>query len=127
MDFGDFLWGLLAFYFIFFYIMTVFRILGDLFTDREASGWAKAGWVVFLLFLPFLAIIVYLVTRGRGMVERAQSRSEAAAANQQEYIRRVAGTKEADPAAQIAEGQKLYESGVITQQEFGVLKAKALA
>ena len=126
MSLGDFLWSLLVIYFIFFYFMMVFRILGDLFSDPDTSGVAKALWIVFLLFLPFIAILVYLITRGRRMTERAIAASQAANAEQQEYIRRVAGTN-GQPAAQIAKGHELLESGAITQQEFDTLKAKALA
>jgi ABC-type multidrug transport system fused ATPase/permease subunit len=126
MSLGDFLWSLLVIYFIFFYFMMVFRILGDLFSDPDTSGVAKALWVVFLLFLPFIAILVYLITRGRRMTERAIADSLAANAEQQEYIRRVAGSN-GQPAAQIAKGHELLESGAITQEEFDTLKAKALA
>jgi hypothetical protein len=126
MSLGDFLWSLLVIYFIFFYFMMVFRILGDLFSDPDTSGVAKALWIVFLLFLPFIAILVYLITRGRRMTERAIAASQAANAEQQEYIRRVAGSN-GQPAAQIAKGHELLESGAITQEEFDTLKAKALA
>jgi hypothetical protein len=127
VTFGEFLWVLLSFYFILFYFMALFRILGDLFTDPGASGWSKAGWIVFLLFLPILAMIVYLGFRGRSMSERAIARSEAERTRQQEYIRRVAGTGGVDPAAQIAKGQELLTSGAITVDEFNSLKVKALA
>lgn len=126
MSLGDFLWSLLVIYFIFFYFLMLFRILGDLFSDPETSGFGKAMWIIFLLFLPFIAILVYLITRGRRMTERAIAASQAANAEQQEYIRRVAGS-DGQPAAQIAKGHELLESGAITQQEFDTLKAKALA
>lgn len=127
MSLGDFLWSLLVIYFIFFYFMMVFRILGDLFSDPDTSGVAKALWIVFLLFLPFIAILVYLITRGRRMTERAIAASQAANAEQQEYIRRVAGNNGQDPAAQIAKAHELLDSGAITREEFDVLKAKVLA
>jgi hypothetical protein len=59
MDFGDFLWSLLIIYFMFFYFMLLFRIVGDLFRDSETSGLGKTAWIIFLLFLPFIAMIVY--------------------------------------------------------------------
>jgi hypothetical protein len=127
VTFGDFLWGVLILYFVFFFFMVLFRILSDLFTDPEMSGLAKTAWVVVLLFFPFIAMIVYLIVRGRRMTERTVARAETAKAEQQEYIRRVAGTASRDPAAQIAEGQELLNSGAITQQDFDALKAKALA
>jgi hypothetical protein len=130
MDLGDFLWSLLVIYFIIFYFMLLFRILGDLFSDDDVSGWAKTAWIIFMLLLPFLAIFVYLIVRGKGMYERAAERAAAANAAQQDYIREVAGTSGgsgADPAAQIAKGHELLTSGAITQQEFDAIKAKALA
>jgi hypothetical protein len=128
MDFGDFLWSLLIIYFIFFYFMLLFRILSDLFSDHDTSGFAKAMWIIFLLFFPFIAMIVYLIARGRSMTERAIAASQAANEQQQEYIRRVAASGgDSGPAAQIAKGHELLESGAITQQEFDALKSKALA
>lgn len=127
MDLGDFLWSLLVIYFIFFYFMILFRILGDLFSDHDTSGLAKTAWIIFLLLVPFLAIFVYLITRGRGMTERAMAASQAAQAAQQDYIRQTAGTGGSDPATQIGKAQELLSSGAITQQEFDTLKAKALS
>ena len=126
MSFGDFLWSLLIFYFIFFYFMILFRIIGDLFADHDASGWTKFLWILFLLFFPFIAICVYLITRGQAMTERAMAHAQATNASQQAYIREVAGAG-TDPTDQIAKGAELLRSGAITQAEFDALKAKALA
>jgi hypothetical protein len=124
---GEFLWSLLVFYLIFFYFMILFRIIADMFADPDLSGVGKTLWIIFLLFLPFLAMFVYLITRGKAMTERSIARAHAAQTEQQEYIRQVAGSGASDPTAQIARGQELLTSGAITQQEFDVLKAKALA
>ena len=124
MSLGDFLWSLLVFYFIFAFLMVLFRLIGDVFSDHEMGGLAKAAWVIFLVLLPILAMICYLIVRGKRMSDRAMARSRAANEAQQEYIRRAAGS---NPAAQIAEGKELLNSGAITQQEFDALKAKALA
>jgi hypothetical protein len=127
MTFGEFFWGLLFFYLIFFYLMTLFRIFGDLFSDPDTSGFGKAAWIIFLLFIPFLSMIIYLITRGRRMAERTLARAEASNASQQEYIRRVAGNNGHDPASQIAKAHELLDSGAITRAEFDALKAKVLA
>lgn len=127
MDFGEFLWGLLYVYFLFFYFMVLFRIIGDLFSDHDLSAIGKVGWIVFLLVVPFIAMFVYLIVRGQAMGERAMARSQEAMAAQQEYIRQVASSGSPDPAAQIARGQDLLASGAITRQEFDALKVKALA
>ena len=125
MDLGDFLWSLLVIYFIFFYFMMLFRILGDLFSDDETSGLAKTGWIIFLLLVPFISIFVYLIARGRGMTERAMASAQATDAAQQAYIREAAGNA-GDPTAQIAKAHELLSSGAITQAEFDAIKAKAL-
>jgi hypothetical protein len=126
MSLSDFFWSLLAFYFIFFYFMIIFRILGDLFSDHETSGVAKAAWIVFLVLVPFIAVIVYLIVRGRGMSERSLARAEAAELAQQDYIRRTAAAAD-DPTAKIAQAHDLLASGAITRPEFEALKSKVLA
>lgn len=127
MNLGYFLWSLLSFYLIFFYFMILFRIVGDLFSDHDLSGLGKTVWIIFLLVFPFIAMFAYMITRGQAMSERAIARSQAAMAEQQEYIRQVAGSSSPDAAAQIAKGQQLLTSGAITRQEFDALKVKALA
>ena len=126
MDFGDFLWSLLIFYFIFFYFMILFRVIGDLFSNKEASGLNKTLWLLFLLFLPFLSLFIYLIVNGQGMTERAMARAAEQNAAQQDYIRQVAGAGD-DPTAQIAKAHDLLAAGAISQAEFDALKAKALA
>lgn len=126
MDFGDFLWSLLIFYFIFFYFMILFRVIADLFTNKEASGLNKTLWLLFLLFLPFLSLFVYLIVNGQGMNERAMARAAEANAAQQDYIRQVAGAGD-DAATKIAKAHDLLAAGAISQAEFDSLKAKALA
>ena len=126
MDFGDFLWSLLIFYFIFFYFMILFRVIGDLFSNKEASGLTKTLWLLFLLFLPFLSLFIYLITNGQAMNERAMARAAEQNAAQQDYIRQVAGAGD-DPATKIAKAHELLAAGAISQAEFDALKAKALA
>ena len=125
MSFGEFLWTLLIFYFIFFYFIVLFRIFADLFSDHTTSGLAKTGWILFLLFVPIIAMIVYLITRAEGMTERAMAQSKAEIEAEQSYIRTVAGGAD-DPAAQISKAHDLLRSGAITQAEFDSIKAKTL-
>jgi hypothetical protein len=126
MDLGDFLWSLLVIYFIFFYFMILFRVIGDLFSNKEASGWTKTLWLIFLIVLPFLALFIYLIVNGQAMSERAMAQVQQMDAAQQDYIRSVAGTSD-DPTAKIAKAHELLSSGAISQAEFDALKAKALA
>ena len=126
MDLGDFLWSLLVIYFIFFYFMILFRVIGDLFSNKEASGWTKTLWLIFLIVLPFLSLFIYLIVNGQAMSERAMAQAQQMDAAQQDYIRSVAGSSD-DPTAKIAKANELLKSGAISQAEFDTLKAKALA
>jgi len=107
--------------------MVWFRCIFDLFSDSELSGWAKAGWSIVLLFLPWLGALIYLIARGRSMTKRQTAAMEKQQAAQADYIQRVAGTSSSTPASQIADAKALLDSGAITQSEFDGLKAKALA
>lgn len=99
-------------------------IIIDIFRDPSLNGWAKALWVLFLVFLPFLAAFIYLIARGRSMTERQVAESKKAQEATNSYIREVAGSS---PTAEIESAKKLLDSGAITQAEFDALKAKALA
>ncbi|MEU1970169.1 PLDc N-terminal domain-containing protein [Microbacterium sp. NPDC019599] len=107
------------------YLSILFSILGDLFRDRELNGWLKAVWVIFLIFVPFLTALIYLVVRGRHMAERQQRMLEQQRAAQAEYIQKVAA---APPSAseEIARAKALLDSAAISQAEFDAIKAKAL-
>jgi len=103
----------------------LFGVFGDLFSRHDISGWAKAGWTLFVIILPFLGIFVYLISQGKAMGERAQQRAQAQQAEVDTYVRSVASS--GSPTEEIAKGKELLESGAITQTEFDQLKAKALA
>lgn len=125
MSLWDFVgWFFWSFVFIS-YLMVVFTIIGDIFRDNALNGWLKAVWVVFLVFLPFLTALVYLIARGQGMAQRRDAQMTAMRAAQTAYIRETAGAS--SPADDITKARGLLDSGVITPSEFEVLKAKALA
>jgi hypothetical protein len=107
-------------------IMVWFRCIFDLFSDSELSGWAKAGWSIGLIFLPWLGAFIYLIARRRSMTKLQMSAIAERQAAQADYIQRVAGTSSTTPASQIADAKALLDSGTITQSEFDGLKAKAL-
>jgi len=125
MDFWSFIWFFIWSFLFIAYLMVLFSILGDLFSDRELNGWLKAIWVIFLIFVPFLTALIYLVTRGQSMAERRGAEIQAAQKETDSYIRTVAGTT--NPAEQIAQAKKLLDDGAITAEEFASLKAKVLA
>ncbi|GAA1238848.1 ABC-type multidrug transport system fused ATPase/permease subunit [Microbacterium phyllosphaerae] len=123
------IWDLVAWFFWSFvfisYLMVVFTIIGDIFRDSSLNGWLKAVWIIFLVFLPFLTSLVYLIARGQGMAERRGEQLAELRAAQTAYIRETAGSS--SPADDITKARGLLDSGVITQSEFETLKAKALA
>lgn len=125
VNLGDILWSMLVFFFIVVYFMIFFFILVDLFRSHDMSGWAKAVWIIFLLFLPLLAMLIYMIVRGPKMQERALKDQEAQQKQFDAYVKQAAGT--GDPAQQIAKAKELLDSGAISQAEFDSLKAKALA
>lgn len=106
------------------YLIALFSVVGDLFRDRELAGWAKAIWIIFLIFIPVLTTLAYLIARGRGMAERSQSQVRQAKENTEQYIRQVAGRS---PSEEIAHAKALQDAGTITAEEYEKLKAKALA
>lgn len=122
------IWDLVAWFFWSFvfisYLMVVFTIIGDIFRDSSLNGWLKAVWIIFLVFLPFLTSLVYLIARGQGMAQRRGEQIAELRAAQTAYIRETAGSS---PADDITKARGLLDSGVITQAEFETLKAKALA
>jgi uncharacterized SAM-binding protein YcdF (DUF218 family) len=102
-------------------------VIIDVFRDPTLNGWAKALWVLFLVFLPFLAAFIYLIARGRSMSERSAARAREASESTNDYIRSVAGTSSAPSAAsEIESAKRLLDTGAITAEEYGVLKANAL-
>jgi hypothetical protein len=111
------------------YLMVLFSILGDLFRDRDTSGWVKAVWIIALIVFPFLAAFVYVVARGKGMAERRVAEVAEMQKQTDAYIRDVASQSAptATPADQIAQAQQMLAQGVISQPEYDRLKAKALA
>jgi cbb3-type cytochrome oxidase subunit 3 len=128
VSFIDIFWSMLWFFFLFIWIVILFHILTDLFRDHTLSGGAKTLWVLFLVFLPFLAVLVYLFTRGKGMAERAAARQQQAQEQFGGYVRTVATSDAtATPTDQIAQAKQLLDAGTIDQAGFDRLKAKALA
>ena len=129
VSFIDIFWSMLWFFFLFIWIVILFHVLTDLFRDHTLSGGMKTLWVVFLVFLPFLAVLVYVISRGKGMAERAAARQQQSQEQFEGYVRSVAATGDGTttPADQIAQAKQLLDAGTIDQAEFDRLKAKALA
>ena len=123
--FGQGLLTVLAVFVFMAWILVLATILGDLFRDHQTSGWTKALWVLFLVFLPFLTVIVYLIARGDGMRERAVKRQEESQKSLDAYIQQTAGGTSV--AGEIERLAKLRDDGTISAEEFERQKAKLLA
>jgi phospholipase D-like protein/putative oligomerization/nucleic acid binding protein len=123
--FLDIFWTMLIFFAWLIWFWILITILIDVFRRHDVSGWGKAAWCLFLIFLPLIGVLTYLIVQGKGMAERSVKEQQSAKAEADSYIRSVATS--ADPAEQIAKGKQLLDSGAITQAEFDALKQKALA
>jgi ABC-type multidrug transport system fused ATPase/permease subunit len=128
MSFWDNFWNIIWVIFWSFafvaYLFALFSVVADLFRDHKLNGWWKALWIIFLIFVPFLTVLVYLIARGRGMAERGAKEQKQVQQATNDYIRQVAG---ASPADEIAKAKELLDAGTITQDEYNSLKAKILA
>ena len=124
MEFGEFLWSLLVIFFMIMYFMILFSVVIDLFRNHQMGGFAKALWIIFLIFVPLISLLIYVIVYGKSMAQRQQAAVVEAQQEQDAYIKQVAGTS---PAEQIAQAQQLLNSGAISQDEFDKLKAMALS
>jgi hypothetical protein len=120
---GDALLLTLEIFFFVVWIWILITILGDLFRDHELSGWGKAAWVLFLVVIPFLTGLVYLIVRGEGMRDRAIKAQAEAKQHMDAYIREQA---HASPADDLHKLNELKEKGVLSDEEFQRAKAKLL-
>jgi hypothetical protein len=119
------LWDILIIFAWILFIWVAIVVFGDLFRRRDVSGWGKAAWVIFIVLLPWIGVLVYLIANHDGMAERNERQTQAAQAQFDEYVRQAAG--KGGPASEIESAKKLLDSGAITQAEFDAIKAKALA
>lgn len=121
----DLFWAMLWFFMFFIWLMLLFRVFGDIFRSDDMGGWAKAFWTLFVIVLPVLGVLVYVIARGQGMAERDISQYQAAEAATQQYIRDAAAgsTSAADELGKLA---ALRDRGVISNEEFEAQKAALL-
>ncbi|HEV2902953.1 MAG TPA: SHOCT domain-containing protein [Gaiellaceae bacterium] len=123
--FLDVLWTMLIFFLWVMWFWLLIGIIGDVFRRRDIGGGKKFVWLVFLLFVPFLGALVYVLTNSDSMAERNLERAQAGRAEFDAYVREAAGSGGA--AAEIDKAKQLLDSGAISQAEFDAIKAKALA
>jgi general stress protein CsbA len=116
-------WTMIIFFAWVAWIWMLILILTDIFRRRDISGWAKAAWTVFVIVVPFLAALIYLIAQHDGMRERSLRQAEDQQAALDQYVRQTAGGS----AAEIAKAKELLDAGTITQADFDAIKAKALS
>ena len=119
MTFWDFLWTLFWFYVMISYLMILFTLIGEIFRDETLGGFAKAVWTLFLVFIPFLTALVYVISRGRAMTERETMR-------EQRGKRAASHGATTSPVQDIEKAKQLLDAGAITQAEFESLKSTAI-
>lgn len=120
--FLDILWTMIIFFAWVAWLWIVITVFMDLFRRHDIGGWQKAAWVVFVIVLPFLGVLVYLIAQHDGMRERSMKEAETEKAAFDQYVREAAGGS----AAEIAKAKELLDAGAITQAEFDAIKAKAI-
>lgn len=120
------IWTMLVFFGLVLWITLIFRAFIDLFGRHDVSGWAKAAWALLIVLIPLVGVCIYLLTQGKGLVERQAARGKQAQGEFDDYVRGVAGGS-GGTADDIAKAKELLDSGTIDQSEFDRLKAKALA
>jgi hypothetical protein len=123
--FLDVLWTLLIFFAWVIWFWLLITVFADIFRRRDIGGGQKALWVIFVIIIPFVGVLIYLIAESNGMADRQAELQQQARSQTDEYIKTVA--ESADPAGQIAQAKQLLDSGAINQQEFDALKQKALA
>ena len=112
--FLDVLWTMFVFFLWVIWFWLLITVFGDIFRRHDISGWVKASWTVFVIILPYLGVLIYLIVNGQGMADRNVKAVEAAAAR-------------GGPATEIATAKQLLDTGAINQEEFEAIKRKATA
>ena len=121
--FLDVFWTILIFFFWVIWIWIVITVLIDVFRRHDIGGFAKVLWVIFVVILPWLGVLIYLIVEHDGMRDRSMKQAQAQKEQFDDYVRDTTGGS----ADEIAKAKGLLDSGTITQQEFDALKAKALS
>ena len=118
------LWLMIVFFAFIIWIWLLITVFADIFRRRDIGGGMKAIWIIFVIIAPYLGVLIYLIAEHNGMADRSMEQMKAVRAQQDDYIKSVAGSS---PADQVAQAKSLLDSGAITQAEFDTLKTKALS
>lgn len=119
-------WSMVWFFLWFAWIMWLFRVFGDIFRSHDMGGFAKAMWSIFVVVLPFLGVLVYMIARGDKMAEHAVRDAQAQEEAFRSYVQETSGSSggTADELAKLAD---LKSKGIISDAEFAQQKSKLLA
>ena len=123
--FLDIVGTMLVFFAWVIWIWLLITVFADIFRRHDIGGWGKAGWIALTIILPYIGVLIYLISQGKHMAERSAKEVEASRAQFDQYVRNVAA--ESGPTGEIAHAKQLLDSGAISQAEFDQLKQKALA
>jgi hypothetical protein len=124
--FLDILWTTLVVFAWVIFIWIAITVLIDVFRRHDISGWAKAGWVILIVVLPWIGVLIYLIVNHDGMNERRMKETQAAQSQFDDYVRTAAGSG-GGAASEISRAKALLDDGTITAAEFEVIKTRALA
>ena len=119
-------WAIMWFFLWIIWFVLLFRVVVDIFRDDELSGWAKTGWLLFTIVLPFLGVFVYVIARGKDMGKREQRHSRAQQDQTERYIRETAGSAGTSEADELARLSEIRAKGDITDEEYRRAKEKIL-
>ena len=122
----DLLWAMLLFFLFIIWIWLLITIFVDIFRS-DMSGWAKAAWVIFVIILPLLGVLIYLIAQGKNMQARSVKQAQETDQQMRAYIQDAAGTSGSSNADEIAKLAALRDAGTISDEEFQEQKAKLLA
>ncbi|MFJ4675158.1 MULTISPECIES: SHOCT domain-containing protein [unclassified Kitasatospora] len=124
-------WTMLWLFLWILWFFLMFKVLTDIFRSHDMGGWAKAAWTIFVIVLPYLGVLVYLIARGQGMGHRDRAVAAQAEGQFQDYIRKAAGTEDRDTGPrhvdELARLADLKDSGALSEEEFRAAKQKLLA
>jgi hypothetical protein len=124
---GQVFWSMLWFFMWVIWIWMLIVVFGDIFRSDDLSGWGKALWSVFVLVLPYLGVFVYLIARGDKIQAHHMRQAQAQEAALRQYVQNVAGSNGGGAVDEISRLADLRDRGVLTEDEFQLAKAKALA
>lgn len=126
-ELGDVFLSMLWFVLFFLWIYLFVVLLTDIFRSHDLSGWGKALWVVFLIVLPVLGALAYLIVRGDGIHERQLATAKQQEAAFRSYVQNVASTPPPTPADEVAKLADLHARGLLSDEEFERQRARALS